>query len=81
MSHAGAEGRDGRELPVLPVWQEEPVALGENGEHVVMMEAEALPSEAQGAFTLKLCDRGRTRTVTLDEVTFPPLQVSANPRD
>jgi hypothetical protein len=44
-----------------------------------MVEAEALPGEAQGTFTLQLWDRGGTRTVTLDGVMFPPLQVSASP--
>lgn len=45
------------------------------------VEAEALPSEAQGTFTLKLWDRGGMRTVTLGGVAFPPLQVSSSPRD
>jgi hypothetical protein len=59
----------------------EPVTLGEEGARFVMVEAEALPGEAQGTFTLKLWDRGGTRTVTLDGVTFPPLQVASSPRD
>lgn len=29
MSHAGAEGPAGREVPMLPVWQEEPATCGE----------------------------------------------------
>jgi hypothetical protein len=79
MSHAEAEGPGGRELPVLPMWQEEPVTCGEEGVRFVMVQAEALPGETQGTFTLKLWDKGGTRTVTLDEVTLPPLQVSVSP--
>jgi uncharacterized protein (TIGR02268 family) len=74
-------GLGGRELPVLPVWQEGPVTPGEERARFVMVEAQAKPKEAQGTFTLKLWDRGGTRTVTLDGVTFPPLQVSTRPRD
>lgn len=33
------------------------------------------------SFTLKLWDRDGPCTVTLDGVRFPPLQVSASPRD
>ncbi len=66
-------GPGGRELPVLEVWQEAPVTPGQERVPVVMVEAEALPSEAQGTFTLKLWDRGGTSTVTLTGVTFPPL--------
>jgi hypothetical protein len=79
MSHAGAEGPGGRELSVLLVWQEEPVTLGEEGTRFVMVEAEALRGEAQGTFMLEVWDRGGTRTLTLDGVMVPPLQVSASP--
>jgi hypothetical protein len=34
---------------------------------------QAKPKEAQGTFTLKLSDRGGTRTVTFPGVTFPQL--------
>jgi hypothetical protein len=81
MSHTGAEGPGGCELPVLPVWQEEPVTCGEEGARFVMVETEALRGEAQGTFTLKLWDGGGTRTVSLDGVAFPPLHVSSSPRD
>jgi uncharacterized protein (TIGR02268 family) len=74
-------GPGGRELPVLGVWQEAPVTLGEEGEHFVMVEAEAKPEEAQGTFTLKLWGKGGMSPLTLDGVRFPPLQMSASPRD
>jgi uncharacterized protein (TIGR02268 family) len=73
-------GPGGRVLPVLEVWQETPVTPGK-GMSVVMVEAEALPDEAQGTFTLKLWDAGGARTLTLDGVTFPPLQVATSPRE
>lgn len=73
-------GPGGRVVPVLEVWQETPVTPGK-GMSVVMVEAEALPDEAQGTFTLKLWDAGGARTLTLDGVTFPPLQVATSPRE
>lgn len=66
-------GPGGRELRVLPVWQEAPITPGENSQRLIMVEAEAQPHEAQGSFILKLWDRGFTRTVILDRVMFPPL--------
>jgi hypothetical protein len=75
----GAECPGERELPVWPVWLEEPVTLGEEGARFVMVEAEALPGEVQGAFTLKLWDRGGTRTVTLEGVMFPLLRCPRAP--
>jgi uncharacterized protein (TIGR02268 family) len=78
---AALVGPGGRELPVLEVWQAEPITPGEERTRVVMVEAEALPNEAQGTFTLKLWGAGGTRSVTLDGVTFPPLQVPTRPHD
>ncbi len=74
-------GSGGRELPVLEVWQQEPNALGAEEGLVVMVEAEAGEHAPQGNFTLKLWDKGGTRTVSLTGITFPPLQVPVSPRD
>jgi uncharacterized protein (TIGR02268 family) len=70
---AALVGPGGHELRVLPVWQEAPITPGQNVAKLVIVEAEAQGHEAQGTFTLKLWDRGGTRTVILDRVTFPQL--------
>jgi uncharacterized protein (TIGR02268 family) len=59
----------GREVPVLPVWQEAPLALGKFKS--VVVEAEAPPGEVQGPYTLKLWEAGGPRSVTLEGVVFP----------
>lgn len=56
-------------LKVLPVWQDAPIAPGEN--RFVVVEAEATVEEARGTFTLKVWEVGGTRTVTIGGVTFP----------
>ncbi|RYZ43384.1 MAG: DUF2381 family protein [Myxococcaceae bacterium] len=66
---AALRGKAGADLKVLRVWQEQPIPLREHMRIVV--EAEASPGAAQGAFSLKLWDEGGPRTVTLDNVTFP----------
>ncbi len=70
---AALVGPGGRELPVLGVWQMEPISTGTPDGATVVVEAAAQAHEAQGAFTLKLWDSGGTRTVTIDGVTFPQL--------
>ena len=66
---AALVGPGGRELPVLGLWQE----LTSAQAHVVMVEAQAEPGEAQGPFTLKLWEKGGARPVTLQGVIFPQL--------
>jgi hypothetical protein len=65
-------------LVVHPAWGQRQVEVFRR-KRTVESYQQAFESEAQGAFTLKLWDRGGTSTVTLDRVTFPPLQVSASP--
>ncbi|WP_224372950.1 DUF2381 family protein [Hyalangium versicolor] len=60
----------GRELPVLPPWQAEPIALGKL--QSVMVEAEVSKKEAQGIYTLKLWEAGGARSVAVEGVVFPP---------
>ena len=57
-------------LRVLPLRQREPVHF-DGGRHRILIEAEATPAEAQGTFTLKLWDAGRSRSIVLTGVTFP----------
>jgi uncharacterized protein (TIGR02268 family) len=59
----------GRELPVLPVWQEAPVTLKKSKS--VVVEAEAPPGEIQGPYILKLWEAGGPRSVTLEGLVFP----------
>jgi uncharacterized protein (TIGR02268 family) len=68
----------GREVPVLPVWQEAPLALGP-GFQTVVVEAEAPPGEVQGPYTLKLWEAGGPRSVTLEGVVFPPAPDATGP--
>ena len=67
----------GHEAPVLPVWQEAPLALGKFKS--VVVEAEASPGEVQGPYTLKLWEAGGLRSVTLEGVVFPDLPANAEP--
>jgi uncharacterized protein (TIGR02268 family) len=67
----------GREVPVLPVWQEAPVTLKKSKS--VVVEAEAPPGEVQGPYTLKLWEAGGPRSVTLEGVIFPNLSANAEP--
>ncbi|WP_224371866.1 DUF2381 family protein [Hyalangium versicolor] len=60
----------GREVPVLPLWQAAPIALGWS--QSVVVEAEASPKDAQGTYTLKLWEAGGARSVTVEGVVFPP---------
>jgi hypothetical protein len=56
-------------VPVLPLWQAAPIALGEF--QSVVVEAEATKKEAQGPFTLKLWEAGGPRSVIVEGVVFP----------
>jgi uncharacterized protein (TIGR02268 family) len=61
----------GRELPVLPLWQ------GESPEGpgllVLVVEAPAERGEAQGAYTLKLWEAEGSRGLTVEGIVFPQL--------
>ncbi|XXF81484.1 DUF2381 family protein [Myxococcaceae bacterium GXIMD 01537] len=65
---AALESKTGESLRVFPVWQ----ALINNGVALrVVVEAEATPDAAQGAFILKLWDADGLRSITIPGVTFP----------
>ncbi|MBZ4414697.1 DUF2381 family protein [Myxococcus sp. XM-1-1-1] len=63
------EDKRGVTLKVLPVWQDAPIAPGEN--RFVVVEADATEEEARSTFTLKMWEAGGTRTVTIGGVAFP----------
>ncbi|WP_224370541.1 DUF2381 family protein [Hyalangium versicolor] len=67
----------GREVPVLPLWQAAPIALGKF--QSVVVEAEASTEEAQGSYTLKLWEAGGARSVTVEGIVFPPAPGSTAP--
>ncbi|MFP2924755.1 DUF2381 family protein [Pyxidicoccus sp. 3LG] len=62
--------RKGIELKVLPLGPSMPLASDSRRQRIVV-EAEALPNEAQGTYTLKLWEAGTDRTVILSGVSFP----------
>ncbi|WP_409015062.1 DUF2381 family protein [Archangium sp.] len=66
---AALVGRKGEELKPLPLWHTGPIRTGKAGGRVVV-ELEAAPTEARGAYTLKLWD-AEGRTVAIGRVTFP----------
>jgi uncharacterized protein (TIGR02268 family) len=67
---AELEGPDGIASRVVSVWQPEPLREGPEDRRVVV-EAEAAPAEAQGRFTLKICDEDGRLVLELPGVTFP----------
>ncbi|MFL5358383.1 DUF2381 family protein [Archangium sp.] len=84
LSHPGTEpwtvagavlrGAKGEVLKPLALWAPEPIlpaAAGRFDRGRVVVEVQATPEEARSAYTLTLWDAGRTRTVTLGNVTFP----------
>jgi len=66
---ASLVSKTGTSLKVLTVWSDVPSNC--NPGCRVVVEAEATPDAAHGAFTLKLWDSGGLRTITLSGVTFP----------
>jgi uncharacterized protein (TIGR02268 family) len=61
------EDERGRELHLLPLWQE--TMTGADPAHVIV-EAEA-QEDARGPYSLKLWEAGGQRTVTVTQVVFP----------
>lgn len=62
-------GKAGSDLKVLSVWQGQPIPVG--AAQLIVVEAEATTTAAQGTFTLKLWEEDGPRTVTISNVTFP----------
>ena len=69
-SGAALTDRRGIELKVLPPWPSVHSAPATRQQRLVV-EAEALPTEAQGTYTLKLWEADTGRTVILSGVSFP----------
>jgi uncharacterized protein (TIGR02268 family) len=67
----------GREVPVLPLWQEAPITS--KTWQSVVVEAEAAAEELQGPCTLKLWEAGGQRGVALEGVVFPQAPDSTAP--
>jgi uncharacterized protein (TIGR02268 family) len=67
----------GGEVPLLPLWQAAPIALGKF--QSVVVEAQASPGEVQGPYTLKLWEAGGPRSITLEGVVFPVAADSTAP--
>lgn len=62
------EGKQGQELKVLRVWQQEPLLPGQRGR--VIVEAELPRKGDQGPYTLRLWDAESQRALTLAHVTL-----------
>jgi uncharacterized protein (TIGR02268 family) len=60
---------EGVRLPVVRVWQSEPLVPGAH--HRLVVEAEATAEQARGTFLLELGEAGGARTLTVPGVTFP----------
>ncbi|WP_366934552.1 DUF2381 family protein [Corallococcus exiguus] len=68
VSGAALKNTLGRELKVLRVWQQGPIAPASRGR--VIVEAEGPPDVADHVFSLRLWEEG-PRDITLGNVTFP----------
>jgi uncharacterized protein (TIGR02268 family) len=60
----------GVELKALPVWQSGPVAPG-GSEQRIVVQVDALETQAQGLYTLKLWEPSTGRIVILSGISFP----------
>jgi uncharacterized protein (TIGR02268 family) len=69
---AALSGPNGEELTPLPLWHSGPIHSGPELVGHVVVEFQATKEQGQGTHTLKLWD-AEGRTVTVGQVTFPPI--------